>query len=136
MDGADLFPAAPCGITNVMQVSASDTLKSGSDSDNELPLAVVASAEDTAAVNVIDGLDTVGGDIVDLTFLLDSALEPPPIPSAVAEVIGLASEGFEQEIGGSVGGAEAVPASSFVNEPGFRILYDDDLAFHHANPAL
>jgi hypothetical protein len=119
-----------------MQVSASDTLKSGSDSDNELPLAVVASAEDTAAVNVIDGLDTVGGDIVDLTFLLDSALEPPPIPSAVAEVIGLAADGFEQEIDGSVAAVEAVPASSFVNEPGFRILYDDDLVFHHANPAL
>ena len=120
-----------------MQVSASDTLKSGSDSDNELPLAVVASAEDTAAVNVIDGLDTAGGgDIVDLTFLLDSALEQPPVPSAVAEVIGLASEGFEQEIDGSVAAVEAVPASSFVNEPGFRILYDDDLAFHHANPAL
>lgn len=119
-----------------MQVSASDTLKSGSDSDNELPLAVVASAEDTAAVSVIDGLDTVGGDIVDLTFLLDSALEPPPVPSAVAEVIGLAADGFEQEIDGSVAAVEAVPASSFVNEPGFRILYDDDLAFHHANPAL
>jgi len=120
-----------------MQVSASDTLKSGSDSGGELPLAVVASAEDIAAADVIDSLDTVGGgDIVDLTFLLDSALEPPPVPSAVAEIIGLAADELKQEVDGGAAGVEAMPAFSFVNEPGFRILYDDDLAFQHVNPAL
>jgi len=83
-----------------------------------------------ALAEILPGFGSAGGDVVDLAFLLDSALMTSPAAANAPEGTRLDAAGdiSNADGGGMVGIADVAPLPHFTADAGLRILYDDDLA--------
>jgi len=82
-----------------------------------------------ALAEILPGFGSAGGDVVDLAFLLDSALMTSPVASNVLEAVRLdAAGGVSNADGDGMGSVtDVAPLPHFTADAGLRILYDDDL---------